>query len=100
MNEILFSQRLPILALRGLNVFPGMTVHFDVGRKKSVRAVEEAMRAIVQRCLEKGVVVGTFADTVEAAHKWRAMGVKYLSYSVDVGIFYDAVKALKQQIMP
>ena len=44
MNEILFSQRLPILALRGLNVFPGMTVHFDVGRKKSVRAVEEAMR--------------------------------------------------------
>jgi len=63
-------------------------------------AVEEAMRAIVQRCLEKGVVVGTFADTVEAAHKWRAMGVKYLSYSVDVGIFYDAVKALKQQIMP
>ena len=44
MNEILFSQRLPVLALRGLNVFPGMTVHFDVGRKKSVRAVEEAMR--------------------------------------------------------
>ena len=44
MSEILFSQRMPVLALRGLNVFPGMTVHFDVGRKKSVRAVEEAMR--------------------------------------------------------
>ena len=43
MNEILLSQRLPVLALRGLNVFPGMTIHFDVGRKKSVRAVEEAM---------------------------------------------------------
>ncbi len=35
---------LPILALRGLNVFPEMTTHFDVGRKKSARAVEEAMR--------------------------------------------------------
>ena len=44
MNEVLTSQRLPILALRGLNVFPNMTVHFDVGRKKSIRAVEEAMR--------------------------------------------------------
>ena len=44
MNELLISQRLPVLALRGLNVFPGMTIHFDVGRKKSVRAVEEAMR--------------------------------------------------------
>ncbi len=44
MEEILISQRLPVLALRGLNVFPGMTIHFDVGRKKSIKAVEEAMR--------------------------------------------------------
>lgn len=35
---------LPILALRGLCVFPKMLTHFDVGRKKSSRAVEEAMR--------------------------------------------------------
>jgi len=44
MHEIIMSQRLPVLALRGLNVFPKMTIHFDVGRKKSIRAVEEAMR--------------------------------------------------------
>jgi len=44
MDEIMMSLRLPFLALRGLNVFPGLTVHFDVGRKKSVKAVEEAMR--------------------------------------------------------
>ncbi len=44
MTEVITSQRLPILALRGLNVFPNMTIHFDVGRKKSIRAVEEAMR--------------------------------------------------------
>ena len=44
MNELLLSQRLPVLALRGLNVFPAMTIHFDVGRKKSVRAIEDAMR--------------------------------------------------------
>lgn len=43
MNEILLSQRLPVLALRGVSVFPGMTIHFDVGRKKSVLAVEDAM---------------------------------------------------------
>ena len=44
MDEIMMSVRLPFLALRGLNVFPGMTVHFDVGRKKSMKSVEEAMR--------------------------------------------------------
>jgi len=35
---------MPILALRGLAVFPGQTVHFDVGRPKSVRALEAAMK--------------------------------------------------------
>ena len=45
MSEILTSQRMPVMALRGLNVFPKMTVHFDVGRQKSIRAVEEAMRS-------------------------------------------------------
>ncbi len=44
MSEILISGKLPILALRGLAVFPGQTVHFDVGREKSVLAVEAAMK--------------------------------------------------------
>ena len=35
---------MPMLALRGLVLFPGMTLHFDVGRKKSVIALNEAMQ--------------------------------------------------------
>ena len=34
---------LPLLALRGLVIFPGMLLHFDVGRKKSMLAPNEAM---------------------------------------------------------
>ena len=34
---------LPVLALRGLMVFPHMVLHFDVGRIKSVAALEHAM---------------------------------------------------------
>lgn len=34
---------LPVLALRGLVIFPEMMLQFDVGRKKSVLALEEAM---------------------------------------------------------
>ena len=36
---------LPVLPLRGLVVFPGVVTHFDVGRLKSAKSVEEAMRA-------------------------------------------------------
>ena len=44
MTEILYAGKMPILALRGLAVFPEQTVHFDVGREKSVRALEAAMK--------------------------------------------------------
>ena len=44
MNEHNTVGTLPILALRGLAVFPDQTVHFEVGRAKSVRALDEAMK--------------------------------------------------------
>ncbi|MFT9497696.1 endopeptidase La [Anaerosolibacter sp.] len=34
---------LPLIPLRGLSVFPYMVLHFDVGREKSINALEEAM---------------------------------------------------------
>lgn len=34
---------MPVLALRGLMVFPYMVLHFDVGRSRSVAALEHAM---------------------------------------------------------
>jgi ATP-dependent Lon protease len=36
--------KLPMIALRGLTVFPEMYIHFDIGRHKSVRALEEALK--------------------------------------------------------
>ena len=42
--ETIMSGTMPILALRGLTVFPNQTIHFDVGREKSVRALDAAMK--------------------------------------------------------
>ncbi len=42
---------LPVLALRGLTVFPNMTLNFDVGREKSLSARNEAMEADQMLCL-------------------------------------------------
>ncbi len=44
MSETYISGDLPVLALRGLAVFPDQSVHFDVGRMKSVKALERAMK--------------------------------------------------------
>ena len=42
-KHVLRTETLPLLALRGLVVFPGMLLHFDVGRKKSILALNESM---------------------------------------------------------
>ncbi len=44
MSETLMTGQMPVLALRGLAVFPDQTVHFDVGRVKSALALEAAMK--------------------------------------------------------
>ena len=39
------AMHLPVVALRGLVVFPNNVVHFEVGRQKSIAAIEAAMHA-------------------------------------------------------
>lgn len=36
--------KMPMIALRGLVVFPGMVLHFDVARKRSVSSLNKAMK--------------------------------------------------------
>lgn len=38
-----YSRRVPIVALRGMAVLPGMLIHFDVNRQISIEAIENAM---------------------------------------------------------
>ena len=33
----------PMVALRGMTIMPGMVVHFDVSRGRSIAAIQEAM---------------------------------------------------------
>lgn len=44
MSQLHATAKMPVLALRGIAVFPDQTVHFDVGRMKSALALEEAMK--------------------------------------------------------
>ena len=44
MSENTMNEKLPVLALRGIVVFPEQTIHFDIGRVKSALALERAMK--------------------------------------------------------
>lgn len=44
MNQYTIQNKtLPLIPLRGISIFPHMVVHFDVGREKSINALEKAM---------------------------------------------------------
>lgn len=46
---------LPLIPLRGMSIFPHMVIHFDVGREKSINALEKAMvdDSLILLCAQK-----------------------------------------------
>ena len=53
------SKTLPLIPLRGMTVFPHMVIHFDVGRDKSIKALDKAMvdDSLIFLCTQKDAKV-------------------------------------------
>lgn len=56
---------MPLIPLRGLSVFPNMVLHFDIGREKSIAALEKAMMINQTVFLVAQKDAGTDLPTVE-----------------------------------
>jgi 4-hydroxy-2-oxoheptanedioate aldolase len=91
-----------ILAVPGVNVvFLGP---YDLSQACGVPGevrhpkVQEMMKQAVAQARAAGVVVGTFVESPEDAKAWAALGVQYLCYSVDVGIFYAACREIADRL--
>ena len=56
----------PCIALRGVSIFPHTVTHFDIGREKSIRALERAMAKdktmFVSTQKDENVLIPTFDD--------------------------------------
>jgi 4-hydroxy-2-oxoheptanedioate aldolase len=60
--------------------------------------VTERMRRAVEQAREADVVVGTFVESPDDAGAWLAVGVRYICYSVDVGILFAACEQIVRQL--
>jgi 4-hydroxy-2-oxoheptanedioate aldolase len=56
--------------------------------------VLDAVRDIAEKCTRRGMTTGVFCDDPEVAAQMKSCGVRYLAYSVDVGIFARACASL------
>ena len=67
-DEIVEEQKTiyPCIALRGVSIFPNTVTHFDIGREKSIRALEKAMSKdkllFVSTQKDENVLIPTFDD--------------------------------------
>lgn len=60
--------------------------------------VVEKMEEAVGIAKEAGEKIGTFVETCEEAKKWKKAGVQYISFSVDVGIYYEACSLIVKKL--
>lgn len=56
--------------------------------------VEELMAEVCERADDADIVVGTYADDVAMAERWREAGAQYVAIGVDAPIFSRAVETL------
>lgn len=73
---------MPVLPLRGLVIFPGMLIHFDVGREKSINAIYNAM--------------GSDQHIFVVAQKDPAVDIPQIDDIFEVGVVAKIVQLVKQ----
>jgi 4-hydroxy-2-oxoheptanedioate aldolase len=60
--------------------------------------VVEKTKEIVKACLARGIAVGNFTETPAQTASWTRQGLRYMSFSVDMGIMYESSRNLVAEL--
>lgn len=94
-SEIMKVEGIDILFIGPYDLSQSLGVPGQITHK----LVLEAMEAIVQEAIKYGVVTGVFCDEEKQVKYWKNMGVKYISYSVDIHLLSSHLKNIKSKIL-
>jgi len=93
LNQILEVEELDIIFIGPYDLSQSMGIPGRVNDPKVVNKMEE----VVATCNKAGKIVGTFVESPAMTEKWVEAGVKYIAYSVDVGLIYEKFSSVLQQ---
>ncbi len=88
LDEIIEVADIDIIFVGPYDLSQSLGIPGQIDHPKLWKEVE----VLVEKCSKKEKYIGTFTDTFEAAQRFKNMGVKYISYQTDVGIFADSCK--------
>lgn len=94
LDEILNVEGIDVLFIGPYDLSQALGV---IGEVESPRVLKE-IEVIVAKCKARNRTVGTFVDNMATAKRYKDLGVQYLAYSVDVGIFADACRAVHNDL--
>ncbi len=87
-DSILEVKNFDILFIGPYDLSQSLGVPGDITNSKVIRQME----LVVRKAREHNVATGTFIDTIANYNLWKSSGLQYFSYSVDVGIYYEACR--------
>ncbi len=85
LEEIISVKGIDVIFIGPYDLSQSLGVPGDVENPK----VLEAAGKIIESCANKNIATGIFVETPTQAKKWKEFGVRYISYSVDIGLFYQ-----------
>lgn len=60
--------------------------------------VKEKMKEVIEKAKRKNVAVGTYCDDTRIAAEWKALGVTYITVSVDAAMLFATAKRIVGQV--
>ncbi|MGA2185925.1 MAG: aldolase/citrate lyase family protein [Bryobacteraceae bacterium] len=94
LDEILQVDGIDVLFIGPYDLSQALGVIGDVENPRVLKEIE----MIVAKCKARNRTVGTFVDTIASAKRYKDLGVQYLAYSVDVGIFAEACRGINNDL--
>ena len=94
LEEIITVPGLDVIFLGPYDLSQSLGIPGQVHDQRVVDRMREAANLIN----EADLTVGTFADSPEAAKRWIDAGVRYISLSVDTGIYLQGCRQMVQEV--
>lgn len=94
LDEILEVQNFDILFIGPYDLSQSLGIPGQIDHPEMQRTMNEVARKVKN----KGKRLGSFADSMNIARELKRTGFEYLAYSVDVNIFLEAARSIKNEI--
>ena len=87
-DEIVDVEGVDVIFIGPYDLSRSLGVPGDIENPLVVGEIEK----LVAKASDRGVVLGTFCDTIEQLAHWKRLGITYLAYSVDINIFIQGIE--------